>query len=276
MLPSAPIGVFDSGVGGLTVLKALQETLPHENLIYLGDSARVPYGTKGDQVILRYTEEAAQYLVGQGIKLLVVACNTAASVALEHLQKMLPIPVVSVIEPGVQAACTSTKTGSIGVIATEVTIHHGLYRRLILEQLPNAFILDKASPLLVPLAEECWVEGNLVEPIVRHYLQPFLNKKENIDCLVLGCTHFPLFKPIMQEILGNDIAIIDSALTTAHAVKKCLLQLNIVNQNGQRGEIRVFATDLTARFEKVADYFFRGGLRPECFASVELDDLSLA
>jgi len=269
---AAPIGVFDSGIGGLTVLRALRLALPTEDFVYLGDTARLPYGTKSRESIVRYSVQAADALVERGIKCLVIACNTASAVAIDALRERLaPLPVIGVLEPGAQAACAASVTGRIAVIATEGTVQGGAYQRAIHAIRPDARVIAQACSLFVALAEEGWTQGPLVEGIVRRYFEPIfcVSRAEQPDCLVLGCTHFPVLKPVMHDVLGEDIVIVDSAETTAGAVRE-LLQSRSLGKQTPGGDVRLLATDGRERFARVSSTFFGSGVRPE---SVELVDL---
>ncbi|HEX2667133.1 MAG TPA: glutamate racemase [Gammaproteobacteria bacterium] len=267
-----PIGIFDSGVGGLTVLKALRARLPGEHLLYLGDTARLPYGTKAPETVNRYAVQAAGHLVGRGIKLLVVACNTASAVAMPALAaEFAPLPVVGVVEAGAQAAVAASKTGHIAVLATEGTVRGGAYERAILMQRPDARVFAQACSLFVALAEEGWVKGPLVESVVREYLQPLLAEKrrEGLDCLVLGCTHFPLLKDAIAAVAGPDVRIVDSAETAARAVEKMLGEGKITRAQGEGGA-RYLATDGPERFARVGSLFLGQAIRA---SDVEIVDL---
>ena len=203
-----PIGVFDSGIGGLTVLKALTAALPGEDFIYLGDTARLPYGTKSNEVIVRYSKENTGFLLAKGIKMLVVACNTSSAVALDAIASETMVPVIGVIEPGARAAAKASRIGKIGVIGTEATIASGAYTRAIQRLSPRAEIYTRACPLLVPLAEEGWTDNAVAELTVAHYLESL--KQSGIDTLLLGCTHYPLLREMFAKILGARVKIVDS------------------------------------------------------------------
>ncbi|NNM59835.1 MAG: glutamate racemase [Legionellales bacterium] len=253
-----PIGVFDSGVGGLTVLKALKQHLPEESFIYLGDTARLPYGTKSAETIQRYTLQTAELLTRRGIKMLVVACNTASSVALERLQQHLPeTPVVGVIQPGAQAAVAATKNGHIAVIATESTVRNGAYERAIHAQFPTAVIQSQSCPLLVALAEEGWHDGEVVEAVVARYLKPVLRASDHFkpDCLVLGCTHFPVLREVIQAYVGSDIMLVDSANTTATVVAGLLAEHGLKRVNSSLSTSQFLVTDAPDRFARIASQF---------------------
>ena len=250
----APIGVFDSGIGGLTVLAALMKALPHERFMYLGDTARLPYGTKTAQTVARYAEQAAAALVRHGVKCLVVACNTAASVGLDAVRARAgELPVIGVIEPGAQAACAATRSGHIAIIATEATVRGGAYQRAILERRAEARVQQLATQLLVALAEEGLVDGPVARAVVHHYLGP-LFAADPPDTLVLGCTHFPALAPTIREFVGPTINIVDSALTTAAAVREQLLAAGIARTTGSQS-LQFIATDGPERFARVGSRF---------------------
>lgn len=214
------IGIFDSGVGGLTVYRAIAARLPMEPVVYLGDTARVPYGTKSPETVIRYARACAQLLLARNIKILVVACNTASAFAVETLQKELAIPVIGVVEPGALAAVNATRTGTIGVIGTAGTVASGAYPRAIQAERPTARVRQQACPLFVPLAEEGWVTGPVPEAIAERYLAELL--AEDIDTLVLGCTHYPLLKATIVGVAGTAVSLVDSAQATAEAVATVL------------------------------------------------------
>jgi glutamate racemase len=244
--PNSAIGVFDSGVGGLTVFREIARVLPHLPLIYLGDSARVPYGTKSPEIVQRYAMEAANHLVQRGIGMLVVACNTATSAALPALQKSLDIPVIGVIEPGAQAAVQKTK-GRVGVIATEGTVNSRAYTRAIQKINPAVEVIESAAPLFVPLAEEGWANTHVAREVAETYLEPLLDA--GIDTLVLGCTHYPILRATIEHVVGDQIAIIDSAETTAKAVSR-----RAPAANGEPSHL-FLVTDAAERFRKIASEF---------------------
>jgi glutamate racemase len=266
----APIGVFDSGIGGLTVLAALMRALPHERFLYLGDTARLPYGTKSAQTVARYAEQAATALARRGVKCLVVACNTAASVGLDAVRARLGgLPVIGVIEPGAQAACAATASGHIAVIATEATVRGGAYQRAILERRADARVEQLAAQLLVALAEEGLVTGPVAQGVVRHYLGALFATSAPPDTLVLGCTHFPVLAPTIREALGSKVRIVDSALTTATAVRDELLGAGIARTSGSQS-LQFMATDGPERFARVGSRFLGRTIDPR---RVELIDL---
>lgn len=229
-----PIGVFDSGVGGLTVLRRIIERLPGESTVYLGDTARVPYGTKSSVTVIRYAEACARTLIARGVKLLVVACNTASSHAIEALRGTLDIPVLGVIEPGAQRAVETSRSGRIGVVGTVGTIASGAYRESILARAPEAQVLCKPCPLFVPLAEEGWTDGEVPVRVAETYLRELVDAR--IDTLVLGCTHYPLLRDAIARTVGDGVAIVDSADATSQVVAETLDAL------GLRGEAAAPAT----------------------------------
>jgi glutamate racemase len=264
-----PIGVFDSGVGGLTVLKAIQEEMPNENLVYLGDTARLPYGTKSPASIERYATRAAAKLQEQGIKLLVVACNTASAVALDALRKELaPLPVVGVVEPGASAAVSAHPGGRHLVLATEATVRLGAYRNAILERDPGATVREQACEMLVSLAEEGWSDGDIARAIVRRYLDEV--DGASLDTIILGCTHFPLLKGAIRDVADDNVTLVDSASTTAGVVRAALEADGATRGEDSPGSLRLLATDGATRFARVGGQFLGHDLS---YSDVELVDL---
>lgn len=265
-----PIGIFDSGVGGLTVLKALRARLPGEDFLYLGDTARLPYGTKGPETVSRYAVQAAGHLVQRGIKLLVVACNTASAMALPALvTEFAPLPVVGVVEPAAAAAAAVSRRGHIAVLATESTVRGGAYERAILASRPDAHVFSQPCSLFVALAEEGWVQGPLVESVVKEYLTPLRQEKklEGLDTLVLGCTHFPLLKDAIARVAGSEVKLVDSGETVAEAAE---LSLGSNRRPSRKGTVRYLATDGPERFARVGSLFLGETLTP---SDVEIVDL---
>ena len=261
-----PIGVFDSGIGGLTVLKELITLLPGEDFIYLGDTARLPYGTKSNEVIVRYSRENTEFLLAKGIKLLVVACNTSSAVALGEIAGHTMVPVIGVIEPGAQAAVKASRTGKIGVIGTEATIASGAYTRAIQNLRPRAEIYTRACPLLVPLVEEGWTDNEIAERTVAHYLESL--KASGIDTLLLGCTHYPLLRGMFERVLGARVKIVDSAVATAAAVREKLAVLKLARRGGAvAGAQSFFVTETPERFVRVGRRFI--GPRVESAVRIE-------
>jgi glutamate racemase len=252
-----PIGVFDSGIGGLTVLRALVDALPAEEFIYLGDTARLPYGTKSKEVIVRYSRENSEFLLAKGIKLLVVACNTSSAVALEAIAADTMVPVIGVIEPGARAAVKVSRSGRIGVIGTEATIASGAYTRTILALRPNAEVYTRACPMLVPLVEEGWTDNEIAERTVAYYLESI--KQSGIDTLLLGCTHYPLLAELVRRVLGPGVRIVDSATATAAATRVRLATLHLLRRAGRGGQ-SFFVTEAPDRFIRVGRNFFGPGV----------------
>ena len=269
-----PIAMFDSGVGGLTVFKALARRLPAENLLYLGDTARLPYGTKGRDTIVQYTLKAAQALVQRGVKMLVVACNTATAAALPTLrEEFAPLPVLGVVEPGAAAAARASRNGEIIVIGTEATIAGGAYQAAIARIRPDAHVRGQACTLFVPMAEDGWMEGHIVEGVAHHYLDGLFSQGTSAnrpDTLVLGCTHFPLLLQAVKNVVGPGVAIVDSAATTAESVEAELGRQGLLNPSGEKGTWRFLTTDNPDRFARTGGLFLGSPLDA---AQVELVDL---
>ncbi len=225
MPPDAPIGVFDSGIGGLTVVRSLLTRLPHERIVYVGDTARVPYGPKSPDTVRRYADEIARWLVSEGVKAIIVACNTATAHALGALQQHMPVPVVGVVEPGARAAVRAAGSGPVGVIGTVGTIDSGAYERAIHAITPGMLVLARACPLFVPLVEEGWLDHRVTREVAHEYLDPLL--ADGIRALVLGCTHYPLLAPLLADLAGPEVTLIDSADETAAAVADILDALGL-------------------------------------------------
>lgn len=267
-----PIGIFDSGVGGLTVLKAVREALPQENLVYLGDTARLPYGTKSPASISRYACQATKHLQEQGIKLLVVACNTASAVALDALREQMgSLPVIGVVDPGASAAVEARAGGSHLVLATEATVRLAAYSRAIAARDGAARVRELACEMLVSLAEEGWTDGDIAIAIVRRYLAQLDADSRAPDCVILGCTHFPLLRDAIAAAIGdNGTAIVDSASTTAAAVRTMLQELGLANPATQPGRLKLLATDGAGRFARVGGRFLGTRLDADDVTLVDL------
>jgi len=247
-----PIGVFDSGMGGLTVLRALRTCLPDESFIYLGDTARLPYGTKSRDTVRQYAMQMARILVERRIKALVIACNTATTAALSHVQAMLPdMPVIGVIAPGASAAVAATDNQRLLVLGTETTVASHAYQGLIQTALPNARIQARASSLLVALAEEGMVDNNIARAVLEHYLSSHADE----DTILLGCTHFPVFKPLLRKLLPTHVRVVDSADATATVVKQALIDADLLNTTTSHKKICYLVTDSVARFGAVGAIF---------------------
>lgn len=247
-----PVGIFDSGVGGLTVLKEIAKILPNEDLVYLGDTARVPYGIRSAETVIKYSIECASFLFKKGIKMLVVACNTSSSVSLEVLKEMLPVPVIGVIEPGVRAALKASKNEKIGIIGTEATVQSKAYPKKIKLIKPKIEVISKACPLFVPLVEEGILEGSIAELVIERYLKEL--KNSGIDTLILGCTHYPLLKKTIQRYM-EEIILVDSAQETAKEVKKILSTQGLLNKKDTPGCKTFYVTDSPERFKKIGEIF---------------------
>ena len=248
-----PIGVFDSGVGGLTVVRALMERLPNENIVYFGDTARVPYGTKSRTTIETFSAQIVEFLLQHQVKALVIACNTIAAVAGQKIQQMAGnMPVLSVIEAGAQAALATTRNNHIGVIATNTTVNSNAYARAIHAHNPQTRIVSQAAPLLVPLVEEGWLENKVTQLTVREYLKPILADK--VDTLILGCTHFPLLKPLIKQEAGN-IELVDSSTTTAQATAQALAAASLLNTSGSMPDYHFYVSDIPLRFQTIGERF---------------------
>lgn len=250
----SPIGVFDSGVGGLTVFREIARALPHHPLIYLGDSARVPYGTKSPEIVTRYSLQAAHHLLQRNIGMLVVACNTATSAALPTLTKTLDIPVIGVIEPGARAAVEKTK-GRVGVIATEGTVKSKAYTKAIQAIDPAIDVIETPAPLFVALAEEGWANTHVARDVAEIYLEPLLD--HGIDTLVLGCTHYPILRATIEHVVGDRVAIVDSAETTAECVRD-RVRTGFSGSDArpdEAGPYTFLVTDAAERFRRIASEF---------------------
>jgi glutamate racemase len=245
-----PIGVFDSGIGGLTVVSALRRLLPNESIYYLGDTARVPYGGKSASTVQRYSLEIAALLMEENAKTIVVACNTASALALPALQAQLPVTVTGVIAPGAQAAIAATRNNHVGVIGTRATIKSGAYERALRQLNPDVQAIARACPLLVPLIEEGWLTSSVTDDILMQYLQPLLD--DGIDTLVLGCTHYPLLRPAISRLLGDAVTLVDSAENCAGAIRELLARENLQAPKGSSGELQVALTDPPDAFLSVA------------------------
>ena len=247
-----PIGVFDSGIGGLTVFRALAARLPAEQILYLGDTARVPYGSKSAATVTRYTRECASFLLHRRIKMLVVACNTASALALPSLAGEIDVPTLGVLQPGAERACALSRTGRIAVIGTDATIRSGAYAAAIRRLKPEAEVVSLACPLFVPLAEEGWIEGEVTRLVAEKYLAPL--KGKDVDVLVLGCTHYPLLKGVVSQVLGPSIGLVDSGVAAAEEAARRLAQADLL-ATGQGAEHHFYVTDSSQRFAEVGSRF---------------------
>ncbi len=247
------IGVFDSGIGGLTVVRALAKRLPFENIVYFGDTARVPYGSKSSEVVRRYAWEDASFLIEKGVKMIVAACNTASAVALDDLRARLDVPVVGMITPGVQKALRISSEKRIGIIGTLATIASDAYAREISTSEPSARVFSKACPLFVPLAEEGWGEHVVSRFVAEEYLGPF--KREDIDCLILGCTHYPILRSVIQQAIGEDVRLVDSGEAAADQVAEILAVYDLLNDSKDSPAMSYYVSDVPQRFRELGEIF---------------------
>lgn len=249
----APIGVFDSGIGGLTVVRELIRQLPNESIIYFGDTARVPYGPKSPDTVLRYSREIVDFLKDQGVKAVVVACNTATAHALPALQEENDLPIIGVIEPGSRAATRATRSKNVGVIGTQGTINSRAYERAIAAADPDSHISVAACPLFVPLVEEGWLDTEVTRLVAEEYLEPF--KSGHVDTLVLGCTHYPLLKPVIGSVVGREVRLIDSAEETAAQTAATLKESGLAHEKTDSARYRFIASDAPEQFLRVGGRF---------------------
>ncbi|MGA3171096.1 MAG: glutamate racemase [Chthoniobacteraceae bacterium] len=246
-----PLGVFDSGIGGLTVAAAVREAMPAENIFYIGDTARVPYGGKSQQTIERYAVEITGLLLAEDAKVIVVACNTASALAIPRLEEVLKVPVIGVIEPGARAAVAASRKGHIGVIGTRATVYSRAYETAIHAIDAEARVTSQACPMLVPLIEEDWLDDTITDQVIRRYLDKMV--RTGVDTLVLGCTHYPLLKDAIQRFVGPEIALVDSAHNCAAAVKKLLAKEDLAAEEQRVGKLDVALTDRSDSFLRVAE-----------------------
>ena len=250
---TAPIGVFDSGVGGLTVAREIMRNLPNEDIVYFGDTARVPYGSKSKDNIIRYSRQIINFLKTKGVKAIVIACNTASALALEEMKKEFDLPIIGVVEPGARAALAVTKTQKVGVIGTEATVRSSMYEKIIQAAKPEAEVVAKACPLFVPLVEEGFKKHPVTEQIIDYYLASF--KETDIDALILGCTHYPLLRSKIREYVGEKIELINPAYETAMDLKHLLKELDMENPDikGDHGSYSFYVSDAADKFKQFAN-----------------------
>lgn len=258
-LSSQPIGVFDSGIGGLTVTRAIMERLPFEDIIYFGDTARVPYGVKSTATIEHFTHQIVDFLLSRNVKLLVIACNTMAAVAAARVRERAPVAVVDVIDAGARDAVQTTRNGTIGVIATPATVNSNAYARGVFALNASARIYSQACPLLVPLVEEGWLDHPVTRMTAQEYLKPVL--AEGIDTLILGCTHYPLLKPLLAQEVGDSVRLVDSAVSVAEQVAQTLTKLGLANPRRNEADYRYFVTDIPWRFQTMGERFLGRSLK---------------
>jgi glutamate racemase len=264
--PDSPIGIFDSGVGGLTVFRALERRLPNESLIYLGDTARVPYGTRSQATVERYALEDANFIRSKNVKVIVVACNTASASAANQLREVFDVPVLGVIRPGARRAVAATRSGYVGVIATEGTVASGAYERAMLALNTKLEVISRACPLFVPLAEEGWLNHPVTRQVANEYLAEM--RASRVDTLVLGCTHYPILRPLIDEVMGDHITFIDSGEAVADEVAHMLEECDMVRHSREPRTEQFYVTDAAVRFRRVAELFL--GRPLESVETVEL------
>ena len=266
-----PIGVFDSGIGGLTVVKRLSSTLPRESIVYFGDTARVPYGSKSNDTVIEYAIQDAKFLMHKNVKAIVVACNTVSSVALGELAKNFTVPVIGMIEPGADFALKHTQNGRIGVIGTRATISNNAYSNAIKKLNPDVEVFEKACPLFVPLAEEGWVNHRATYEIAEEYLKE-LREKE-IDTLVLGCTHYPILSDVIQEVIGKNVQLVDSGIASAEIVRNEIERIGFETNSNVPGQHSYYVSDIPAKFKEVAELFL--GREVKDVHKVEIEHIEL-
>jgi len=255
MSDQRPIGVFDSGVGGLTVVNQLQRIVPSEDIVYFGDTARVPYGTKSKETITKFSVENVEFLMEKNVKLVVVACNTASSLSLDFLKRCFRVPIIGVIEPGAKGGVATTRNNRVGVVGTNATILSGAYERAIARINPKITVYAQSCPLFVPLVEEGWLNKGVTRDVAATYLSVFRSKK--IDSLILGCTHYPLLKDVIQKVIGDKVMLVDSAREVAKEAKLVLDSSGLLNRPGRAGKCSFFVSDEPARFMKTAERFLK-------------------
>ena len=262
----SPIGIFDSGVGGLTVFRALERRLPNESLIYLGDTARVPYGTRSPETVKRYAVEDAGFIRSKNVKAIVIACNTVSATAADRLREVFDVPVIGVIRPGARRAVAATRSGYVGVIATEGTIASGAYERAMMSLNARLEVISRACPLFVPLAEEGWINHPVTRQVAEEYLAEM--RASRVDTLVLGCTHYPILRPLIDEVMGDHITFIDSGEAVADEVARLLEERGLVRHQSEPRTEQFYVTDAAVRFRRVAELFL--GRPLESVETVEL------
>ena len=250
-----PIGIFDSGLGGLTVVDQMAKILPGEDIVYFGDTARVPYGTKSKETITKFSVENVEFLMEHDVKLVVVACNTASSLGLDFLKRCFRVPIIGVIEPGTRFAVSSTRSNKIGVIGTQATISSGSYDRAAKKINAKVRIFTQSCPLFVPLVEEGWADAGIAYDVAKIYLKPF--KKNGIDTLILGCTHYPLLRRVIGSVMGSDVILIDSAREVAKDARTVLDSAALLNRKRKGGRCKFFVSDEPARFIKIGEKFLK-------------------
>lgn len=255
------IGVFDSGLGGLTTVKELKELLPHENIVYFGDTSRVPYGSRSRETILKYARQDIRFLLTHDVKLIIIACGTVSSILTDQMAAEYTIPVIRVLDPAAQAACAASRGSGIGIIGTSATVRSGAYGKAIRSIKPNARVVGKACPLFVPLVENGFIDRD--NPVTRLVAEGYLNdlKGEELDTVILGCTHYPLLYPIISDILGDDITLIDAGKETARFAAASLKAMGLVNNRDEEGGVRFYISDQADDFAPIAERFLGGHIK---------------
>ncbi|MDF2677633.1 MAG: glutamate racemase [Bacillota bacterium] len=268
-MDNRPIGIFDSGIGGLTVMREIMEQLPYENLIYFGDTARIPYGSRSEQTIKKYSYQCASFLKSKNVKAIVIACNTASSIALDHLKNQFDIPVIGVIEPGARSAASVTKNGHIGVIGTTATINSSAYQERIMEFKHDAEVIGIPCPLFVPIVEEGWEYSNVAELTAEKYLAELI--EHDIDALVLGCTHYPILRYTIKKVVGPYVKLVNPAFETAKDLKKILGEFSILNENFELPKYEYFVSDAPERFRRLGGNFLKKEI--DILSEIAIDNL---
>lgn len=266
-MDNRPIGVFDSGLGGLTVVKELMEQLPNENIVYFGDTARIPYGTRSNETVVRYSQQCIRFLLSQGIKMIVIACNTVSSISLGIVGKMFDLPILGVIEPGAEAAVSCTKDKCVGVIGTQATIRSKAYEQAIIHRDPTINIFSTPCSLFVPIVEEGWSDTKIALLTAERYLDSM--KGKGVDTLILGCTHYPLLQDTIGKVMGPDVTLINPARGTALEVERILKTADLLNEEGTEGEYNFFVSDLGEKFEDIGGRFL--GREIKCAKKIDID-----
>jgi glutamate racemase len=268
MTKSNPIGVFDSGIGGLTVVKQIKSFLPNENIVYFGDTARVPYGSKSNATVIEYALQDAQFLLKKNVKLIVVACNTVSSVALQVLRDKINLPIIGMITPGAKMALKETANNKIGVIGTYATVNNKAYSKEIKKFDKKSKVFEKACPLFVPFAEEGWLNTEATKLVAKEYLKEL--KEKEIESLILGCTHYPLLHDVIQEAIGDKVKLIDSGIAASFEVREHLQARNLLNDSAAKGEDLYFVSDLPEKFRTVAELFL--GKKIQHLQKIDLEE----
>lgn len=266
---NSPIGIFDSGVGGLTVMREVMEQLPYENLIYFGDTARIPYGSRSEQTIKKYAYQCAQFLKSKNVKTIVIACNTASSIALDHLQKSFDIPVIGVIDPGARSAAAATNNGRVGVIGTLAAINSGAYQSKIMEYRHSAEVIGIPCPLFVPIIEEGWEYSNVAELTAEKYLTELI--EHDVDTLVLGCTHYPILRYTIKKVVGPNVKLVNPAFETAKDLKKTLTSQNLLNESFELPKYEYYVSDAPERFRRIGGNFLKKEI--DSLSEIAIDNL---